>query len=216
VSQVALQKLPVEGFVSELASDSPAPGGGSASAAVGAIGAALLEMVCNLTVGRERYRDVEGELRARSGELERVRASLLDLVDRDSEAYASVSRALGLPKGSDAEKEVRRLALQSALRAATEVPLEVARACAGALDMAEGVARKGNPNAVTDAACGARFLHAALWGALYNVEVNLKSIKDPSYVHAKADELSALREHAELGLAAALRQVDEKLRGGGP
>jgi formiminotetrahydrofolate cyclodeaminase len=212
---VSLQRLPVEGFVSELASDSPAPGGGSASAAVGAIGAALLEMVCNLTVGKEKYKAVEGELRARAGDLGRVRISLLGLTDRDSEAYASVSRALGLPKGSDPEKEVRRLALQAALRTATEVPLEVARACGGALDMAEGVAMRGNPNAVTDAACGARFLHAALMGALYNVEVNLKSIKDASYVSAKAAEVDALRGRAEVALAAALRQVDAKL-GGGP
>lgn len=213
MSRVALQKLPVEGFVSELASDSPAPGGGSASAAVGAIGAALLEMVCNLTVGKERYRAVEEELRARSGDLERLRVSLLGLADRDSEAYASVSRALGFPKGSDAEKEIRRLALQSALRTATEVPLEVARACGRALDMAEGVAQKGNPNAVSDAACGARFLHAALMGALYNVEINLKSMKDASYVQMRSDEARALRERAEAALAAALQQVDAKLRG---
>jgi formiminotetrahydrofolate cyclodeaminase len=124
-----------------------------------------------------------------------------------------VSRALGFPKGSDAEKEIRRLALQSALRTATEVPLEVARACGRALDMAEGVAQKGNPNAVSDAACGARFLHAALMGALYNVEINLKSMKDASYVQMRSDEARALRERAEAALAAALQQVDAKLRG---
>jgi len=214
VSRVALHRLPVEGFVSELASDSPSPGGGSASAAVGAIGAALLEMVCNLTVGKEKYRAVEEELRARSGDLERERVSLLGLVDRDAEAYASVSRALVLPKGSDAEKEVRRLALQAALRTATEVPLEVARACGRALDMAEGVAQKGNPNAVSDAACGARFLHAALMGALYNVEINLTSIKDASYVRMRSDEARSLRERAEAALASALQQVDAKLHGG--
>jgi formiminotetrahydrofolate cyclodeaminase len=169
--------------------------------------------LCNLTVGKERYRAVEEELRARSGDLERLRVSLLGLADRDSEAYASVSRALGFPKGSDAEKEIRRLALQSALRTATEVPLEVARACGRALDMAEGVAQKGNPNAVSDAACGARFLHAALMGALYNVEINLKSMKDASYVQMRSDEARALRERAEAALAAALQQVDAKLRG---
>ena len=214
MSLVALQRLPVEGFVSELASDSPAPGGGSASAAVGAMGAALLEMVCNLTVGKEKYREVEAELRARGGDLGRVRASLLDLVDRDSEAYTTVSRALGLPKASDPEKEARRLALQAALRTATEVPLEVARACGRALDMAEGVAQKGNPNAVSDAACGARFLHAALMGALYNVEINLTSIKDASYVRMRSDEARSLRERAEAALASALQQVDAKLHGG--
>jgi len=210
---MALERLPLEGFVSELASDSPTPGGGSASAAVGAIGAALLEMVCNLTVGKEKFKEAEGVLRARSADLGRARAALLGLVDRDSEAYSSVSRALALPKGTDAEKEVRRLALQAALRTATEVPLEVARECGRALDMAEVVAGRGNPNAVTDAACGARFLHAAMMGALYNVEINLGSIKDASYVQAKAAEAAALRGRAEQGLAAALRQVDAKLRG---
>ncbi len=203
--------MPLDAFTSELASEAPAPGGGSASAAVGAVGAALLEMVCALTVGKERYREAEGALRAASLELRGLRAALLACVDSDSAAYDGVSRALGMPKGTEAEKEARTAAMQAALKAATDVPLDVARACSRALSLAPMVASKGNPNAVTDAGCGARFLHAALNGALYNVAINLAAIKDADFVASRAAVAGDLRRAGEASLAAALAGVDAAL-----
>ena len=203
--------MPLDAFAATLASEAPAPGGGSASAAVGAIGAALLEMVCALTLGKEKYREAEGALRPASEELRGLRAALLASVDLDSAAYEGVSRALGLPKGTDAEKEARRAAMQSALKAATDVPLDVARACSRGLALAPVVAARGNPNAVTDAGCGARFLHAGLSGALYNVAINLASIKDADFVASRSAEAEDLRRSGEGSLAAALAAVDSAL-----
>jgi len=203
--------MPLDALAAVLASEAPAPGGGSASAAVGALGAALLEMVCALTLGKEKYREAEGVLRPAFEELHGLRAVLLAGVDRDSAAYEGVSRAMSMPKGTDAEKEARKVAVQSALRSATDVPLDVARACARALAHAPAVAANGNPNAVTDAGCGARFLHAALNGALYNVAINLASIKDADFVASRSAEAEDLRRAGEGSLAAALSAVDAAL-----
>ncbi len=204
-------------FLGELASESPAPGGGSASAAVGATGAALLEMVCNLTVagggGTAPPVAAGGAvLSSHTAELRRLREGLLGLSARDAEAYRAVAAAMGMPRSTDAEKQARRAAVQAALRGATEVPLEVARACGRALALAAEVASNGNPNAISDAACGARFLHAGLQGALHNVAINLASIKDAEYAGRARGEAEQLGRSADAALSAALAVVDAALK----
>ena len=171
-----LRDLSLSEFSLRLASDDPVPGGGSASAAVAALGAGLLVMTCNLTVGRDRYKDVENDL------LESMRVWFLAAVDRDSKAYDSVTAAFRLPKGTPEEKVSRREAIQTSMRGAAEVPMDVANRCARALDLGVLVAKMGNPNAISDTGCGARFLDAGMRGALYNVGINLGSIKDEDYV----------------------------------
>ncbi len=206
-----LRDLNLEEFASRLASEEPAPGGGSASAAVAALGAGLLVMTCNLTVGKERYAEVEGQLREVLDELEPLRVWFLASIDRDAEAYDRVVLALGMPKGSPEEKASRREAIQSAMRGAAEVPMDVARRCARGLELAALVAELGNPNTISDTGCGARFLDAGLRGALYNVRINLGSIKDASLVAEMAAEVGLLEERAATALSRVESIVDSKL-----
>jgi formiminotetrahydrofolate cyclodeaminase len=195
-------------FSEALASEQPAPGGGSASAAVGAMGASLLVMTCNLTIGREKYAEVEGELLEIRDELEPIRVWLLASVDRDSEAYDAVSAAFRMPKGAPEEKAARRDAIQVALRKASEVPMDVARRCVRGLELATVVARSGNPNALSDAGCGAQFLASGLHGALYNVRINLGSIKDEAFVAEMTAEAHRLEDRARTALSEVTSIVD--------
>lgn len=206
-----LKDAPVSELSARLSSVEPAPGGGSASAAVAALGASLLVMTCNLTVGRERYRDAEEELVEARDELEPIRVMLLADIDRDADAYGGVVEALSMVKGSPEEREARKAAIQEATRRATEVPLDVARRAARALDLASTVARLGNPNALSDAGCGARFLEAGLRGALYNVRINLPSIRDEAFVSATTEEVSRLAARADEALVMALSSIEPRL-----
>jgi methenyltetrahydrofolate cyclohydrolase len=174
-------------------SPDPTPGGGSAAALSGAIGASLLAMVAGLPKPRA----------AGEGEIERLRAAgtrctqraeeLAALVDRDSEAYDLVVAAYGRPKGTDEEKAARSAAIQEALRAAIAAPMDVMRACAAAAAQGAAVAALGNASASSDVQVGLELLRAGLRGAKLNVEINLGSVKDAAYaaaVRAEAEELS--------------------------
>jgi formiminotetrahydrofolate cyclodeaminase len=190
---MSLVKLTVQDFVEQLASASPTPGGGSASALVGAVGAALVEMACNLTIGREKFRDVEKELAvvlARAGEL---RVAMLEAVDRDTDAYDEVSQAYKLPKATDAEKEARTAAIQQALRNATIVPLQVAKAAMETSQLAQIALEKCNPNVSSDARVARELAQAAREGASANVEINLTSITDLDFIDQMHEELDGLQ-----------------------
>src|SRR5437588_12498597 len=141
---MSLTKMTVQDFIEELASASPTPGGGSASALAGAMAAAMVEMACNLTVGREKFRDVEGELQTVLARATELREQMLAAVDEDTTAYDAVSQAYKLPKGTDEEKAVRTAAIQQALRLASEVPLRVAQAAAEAVQLALIAQQKAN------------------------------------------------------------------------
>jgi formiminotetrahydrofolate cyclodeaminase len=180
-----------------LSADEAAPGGGSASAAVASLGASLLIMTCNFTIGRERYKEAWELLREVREELESLRVWFLTTVDRDAEAYGRVVEAMSLPRSTDEEKTARRSAMQEALKGACDVPMGLAKRCARALDLAVLVAEKGNPNTISDTGCGAWFLHSALNGALYNVRINLSAIKDASYVEKASSEADGLGERSK-------------------
>jgi formiminotetrahydrofolate cyclodeaminase len=199
------EPLPV--YTDALASGQPTPGGGSAAALVGALGAALNCMVANFTVGREKYAAVEEEVRALLAESERLRAELQRLTQADTEAYGGVSAAYKLPKGTDEEKVARAVAIEEALKAAAAVPLAATRASHAVLKVAASLVDKGNPNLITDVGVAAKFALAALECAVLNVETNLVSLKDQAYVSAVTDELKPLiRESETLG-----REVWEKV-----
>ena len=206
-----LRELTVSEFSTSLSSDEPAPGGGSASAAVAAFGAGLLIMTCNFTIGKDKYADVEEEMRELLDELEPIRVWLLASIDRDSVAYNAVMEAFKMPKGTPEEKTARKEAIQVAMRGAAEVPLDVARRCARALDLASMVVEMGNPNTLSDAGCGARFVDAGLRGALYNVRINLGSIMDEDYVARAAAEVKDLSTRADAALAKVLNMVESGL-----
>ncbi len=206
-----LRELPIDEFSALLASKQPAPGGGSASASVAALGTGLLIMTCNLTIGRERYVDVEEDLTEVREELEPIRIMLLASIDRDSNAYDAVMAAFGMPKGTPDEKAARKEAIQASMRTASEVPMDVARRAARALDLASMVTEMGNPNALSDAGCGARFIEAGLRGALLNVRINLPSIKDEAYVADMTREVEAISQRADEALARVLTMVEAGL-----
>lgn len=190
---MTLTKLTVEDFVAQLASANPTPGGGSASALAGAIAAALVEMACNLTVGREKFRNVEEELQvvlARSGEL---REQLMAAVEEDTQAYDEVSQAYKLSKRTDAEKQARAEAIQRALMYATEVPLKVATAALEISQLALIALEKSNPNVASDARVARVIADAAREGATANVEINLGSITDGDFIERMRDELEGLQ-----------------------
>jgi methenyltetrahydrofolate cyclohydrolase len=173
-----LSRMTLEQFTEALAASTPTPGGGSASAQAGAMAAALVQMMCDLTIGREPYRAHDEAMRAIRARCEGLRRDLLALVDRDAQAYDEVVRALRMPKGTDTEKQTRSEALERANLFAIETPLATADACAALMAMAAELASKGNVNVVSDVGTAALLAYAGLRGGILTVRVNLKSVKD--------------------------------------
>ena len=199
-------------FLEDLASSSPAPGGGSVAALSGALGSALTSMVCNLTIGKKKYADVEEEMKKVLAQSEHLREQFTGLVERDTHAFNKVMEAFALPKETDPQKALRAAAIREATKEATLVPLEVMKHCIDALALAQTVAAKGNANSVSDAGVSAIMLHAALEGAALNVRINLKNLNDPDFVGWKEDELQSLRSTGTLMLEEIQGIVDEQMQ----
>ena len=177
-----LATLALEEYSARLAAGTATPGGGSAAALAGALAAALVEMVCALTIGRDAYRAHEPALMSMRDQAREERRRLLDLVDRDARAYDGVMEALRLPKATDEEKGARRAALSKATLHATETPLAAAEACVSVLGMTVDLATKGNRNARSDVGTAAALAHAGLEGSILNVRINLGGIGDADKV----------------------------------
>jgi formiminotetrahydrofolate cyclodeaminase len=184
-------------------SSEPTPGGGSASALAGAIGASLLAMVAGLPKPRAGSEEDAERLHAAGARSAALSDRLAGLVDRDSEAYDGVVAAFRLPKGTDEEKAARSARIQAAMQAATEAPLEVMRACGAAIEQGAVVARFGNTNASSDVQVGLELLGAGARGARLNVEINLGSLKDADFAGRARQEAERLAGEAESGIAAA-------------
>jgi formiminotetrahydrofolate cyclodeaminase len=187
----------ISNFLNELASSSPAPGGGSVAALAGALGSALTSMVCNLTIGKKKYADVEPEMQRILQQSEALRRMFTDLVDRDTFAFNKVMEAFGLPKETDDQKALRSAAIQEATKEAALVPLEVMKHTIDALALAHVVAEKGNVNSVSDAGVSALMLHAACEAAALNVRINLKGIQDTEFVGWRSEEVTSLLRTSE-------------------
>jgi len=177
-------------FLDALSGKSATPGGGSVAALNGALGAALVTMVCNLTIGKKKYAGVEAEMQTIKAEAERLQADLAALIPADSAAFDQVMAAFGLPRETDAEKQARTQAIQAALKEATRVPLETARACARVLALCKPVAQKGNVNSASDVGAGAQAAAAGLKSAALNVYINLGGLKDADFVARTGAELN--------------------------
>ena len=193
-------------FIDDLASGSPTPGGGSAAAVSGAMAASLAEMVCHLTIGKERYADVDAEMRGVRDRLADTRAALLELADDDAAAFDEVMAAFKMPKGDE-----RSQAIQEASKHAAEVPLETAEHCMDVLEQAVIVSRKGNQNSITDAGTAALVAHAALNAALYNVRINLGGITDEAFCREMTTRVEQLTGRAAERLRETRAAVDEAL-----
>jgi formiminotetrahydrofolate cyclodeaminase len=185
---------PVSQFLTELASSAPAPGGGSVAALSGALGAALVSMVCNLTVGKKRYADVEKDIKALLENSEGLRHKLADLLQADVQAYTAVSQAMKMPRATDEEKAARAEVMQQALKKATEVPLQIAEACVEVIALCQPAAEKGNKNAVSDAGVAILMAEAGLRSAALNILINLGWIEDQRFTAEKQRQLDTLLE----------------------
>jgi methenyltetrahydrofolate cyclohydrolase len=184
--------ISLQGFISELASNSPAPGGGSAAALSGTIGTALVCMVAELTIGKEKYKEFETEMQDALNKGKQIKDRFFSFIEEDEQAFNKVMAGYKLPKNTDEEKQTRSNAIQSALKEAVNVPLEVIKNVRVAIELALLCASKGNTNSISDAGVAGLELHASALGALYNVLINLGSIKDEDFksqVKAETEKL---------------------------
>ncbi len=175
--------MSINEFCKELASSSPAPGGGSTGALAGALAAALATMVSNLTIGKKKYAEVEESMLKIKEEARLLMSKMMSLIDDDTNAFNQVMAAFRMPKDSQEDKKERSKAIQLAMKGAADVPLEIARLSVGVSNLCLKVAKDGNENAVTDAGVGARLSEASFYAGVYNVKINLSSIKDEDYVN---------------------------------
>ncbi len=179
-------------FVEVLASKAPVPGGGGASALVGAVGTALGNMVGSLTVGKKKYADVEEEMWELKGKADKLQAELLHLIERDAEVFEPLSKAYGMPRETEEEKAEKARVMEIVLKDACSVPMKIMEKCCEALDIIKEFAAKGSALAISDAGVGAVFCKAALQGASLNVYINTKSMKNREYaeeLNKKADAM---------------------------
>ncbi|MFZ2451222.1 MAG: methenyltetrahydrofolate cyclohydrolase [Methylovulum miyakonense] len=201
----------IQVFLDELASKSATPGGGSVSALMGAQGAALISMVCNLTIGKPQYAEVEDQMHALLDKAEALRAELTSLVKADVDVFNRLMATYHLPKGSDDEKTTRSAAIQAVLKDATEVPLACARACREVMELSQMAVDKGNLGVVSDAGAAVLAAYSGLKSAALNVYINTGCLKDLDYASAKVAELETIIKGADVNVEAIFQQVKAKL-----
>lgn len=187
----------ITSFLAKLASSSPAPGGGSVAALSGALAAALDSMVCQLTIGKKNYEDVQEDILKLSQQLKIGKKRLIELIDEDTNAFNDVMAAFKLPKENEEQKKKRSQAIQKGYKKAAEIPMETARTAKKILQLSIDVAKKGNKNSITDAGVAALLGYAAVHAAALNVRINLSSIKDDFFVKKIGKELEQISDEAE-------------------
>jgi len=202
-----LVNMNVSDFVDELASSSPAPGGGSVAALCGSLGAALTSMVCNLTTGKRKFKSTQEHIAYKENEQlmiktafqsQQIKKKLIDAIDLDTEAFNKVMEAMRLPKSTEEEKEKYNTAVQEATINATKVPLDTMRLCYSAIELAQTAAERGNPNAISDAGVAANTALNGVKAGYLNVRINLPGIEDDSVKKQILDEAEKLLEKAEV------------------
>lgn len=177
-----LVDLTLTGFADELASSSPAPGGGSTAALEGALGAALIHMVGAFTSGKAKYAEFQPFIDELLAESDRLQKTFLDVIDRDTEAFNNVTAVFAMPKETDADKTVRKEAMQNALKACTKTPFEMMELALAAAELAQKAVGKTNPNTASDFGVGALSLKASVQGAWLNILINVSGIEDKAFV----------------------------------
>jgi formiminotetrahydrofolate cyclodeaminase len=198
-----LKELGLQAFINQLESSEPVPGGGSVAALSSALASALSGMVANLTVGKKNYEEVSDQMTAVAAKMAEHKQVFVDMIDKDANSFDSVMKAYKLPKETDEEKANRSQLIQDGMKYAASVPLEVAEKTAVLFDDIAFLVKSGNANAQTDALVAAMMARTAILSALYNVKINLGSIKDEAYVDAmkirvKALEKMAIQREAEI------------------
>lgn len=197
-----LAEMQVTEFVNLMASDAPAPGGGSAAALEGALGAALTAMVCALTVGKKKYADVQELAVESQKKAEDLKARFVDVMDRDTEAFNAVSAVFAMPKDTDEQKAARKAAMQEALKGCTKTPFEMMQLACETLELTRSLVGRLNASAASDLGCSALSLRAAIQGAWLNVLINISGINDEAFA-------AEYRANGQALLAKALPLADE-------
>ncbi|MCD0444511.1 cyclodeaminase/cyclohydrolase family protein [Glycomyces sp. A-F 0318] len=206
-----MRKTTIEDWLTDLASELPAPGGGAAAGVNAAMGAALVSMVCNLTIGKPKFADHETVMREALAEAERLRLEALQLAEDDAEAFSGVVAAYKLPKSSDEEKEARTAAIQAGLVEAAAVPLAVAGVAARVIRLSGRILEGSNPNVLSDVAVAASAAKSALESAALNVDINLVSIKDPAERERLASSLNEALQ-SKVQAEAIMQAVAKRIR----
>jgi len=191
---MSYSELSAADFVTQLASKAPVPGGGGAAALIGSMGAALGNMVVNLTSGKKKYAAYEEDLQRILRELTELQTTLLKYIDEDAVAFYPLSQAYGIKATTDEEKEQKQIILQNALKEASIVPMKIVRACYLGLEIQEELSVKGSTLAISDVACGVQALRTGLLAGRVNVMINLGMIKDQDFVTSTKSELDDLTE----------------------
>jgi len=198
-------------FLDELASKQATPGGGSAAAVMGAQSAALTSMVCNLTIGKPKYAEVEAEMQALLAESEALRSTLIGMIKADVDVFDKLMACYGLPKSTEQEKEHRTEQIQAVLKEATIVPLECAKACAKAIKLSRTAAEKGNLGVISDAGVAVMAGYAGLKSAALNVHINAASLKDRAFADSRLAELQEIMAGADVEAEDVYLIVNNKL-----
>ena len=201
----------IQTFLDDLASERPTPGGGGAAAVSGAIGAALVSMVANLTIGKKNYEAVWQDLEAVNAKAEALRTELIRAIDEDVVAFNAVMGAYGLPRATDDEKAKRAAAIQAALKDATLAPLRAVKACFEVIRLSAAAADKGNLNVISDAGVAVLSANAGLRSAALNVFINAKAIKDRDFAEKQIAEVNALLAQAAETTEAVYQTVRSKI-----
>jgi len=192
---VLTQKTVID-FLNEVASKSPAPGGGSTAALAGSLAASLVSMVCHLTIGKQGYQDIDRQIKKTLQESEQIRKQLTGLVDEDTKAFDSVIAAFKMPKNTETEQKKRRQAIQEGYKRAATVPLATARYCDQLWEHILFIAQRGNKNSISDAGVASLLAYAGVLGAILNVKINLASIKDRAYREQMTKEIQEFEKRA--------------------
>lgn len=189
--------MTLDEFIKEAASSSPAPGGGSVCALTGALGAALSSMVGELSVKKDIDEKTKDRIKSLMLKTKDLEENLEKCIDKDTESFNRVLSALKMPRGSDEEKRARSNAVQESLKYASELPYETALLCLNVMKIAIEMLKTGNKNAASDASVSGFLAYASLNGALYNVKINLNSIKDNEFVRDRDEKIHRLAEESE-------------------
>ena len=201
----------VQVFLDELASKQATPGGGSAAAVMGAQGAALVAMVCNLTIGKPKYAEVDADMRALLAEAEVLRQTLIGMIKADVDVFDKLMACYALPKASEDEKTFRGAQIQQVLREATDVPLACAKACAQAIALSRVAAEKGSLAVISDAGVAVMTAYSGLKSAALNVHINAAGLKDRDFAEARLAELDRLMSGIDGEVEAIYQLVKQKL-----
>ena len=201
----------VNGFLNRLAEGTPTPGGGSASALVASVAAALSSMVSSLTNGKKKYEQYWDRMNAIASESRSLMEKEKDLMKLDEEAFTKVSSAWKLPKSTDEEKKIRAKAIEDASREAMKTPWEIARLSFRILELGSELIEKGISSAITDSGCAVLYSYSAIKGSLYNVQINLKSFSNKDYVEGERQKIKLFLQEAERMYDASIRKIDSMM-----